>query len=359
MMIAVGERSRVEGRLEEADALLRDGFATAEAEADAAAREEEWAVAAGIAAIVPAKGQSGGEESKEGGGEELHHSTIEPHHSEPHPAIVAAATCGDGGGGASIASRGRVYGASRQRRRARANRRGRRARAAEPFRLPPRAGGGGARDGSRAPVRRVDARRARRVRRRQTTLRGRRRVFSPRRRRRRTRRRARGTRAGATRVRGSSTRRVASHLASLASTRRDRGRLAEAEALYCAAMEAWETRDRSARRGWTNPPRAESDHRVEMSSHACPPTTTFSTRARHSTRPVCRVKTKAGGRRRRSVSNARWRTAPLECAPPNAPGTRARGATRRRRRPRVCVTSARFARVRVAWATPPPRFIAR
>ena len=92
MMIAVGERSRVEGRLEEADALLRDGFATAEAEADAAAREEEWAVAAGIAAIVPAKGQSGGEESKEGGGEELHHSTIEPHHSEPHPAIVAAAT---------------------------------------------------------------------------------------------------------------------------------------------------------------------------------------------------------------------------------------------------------------------------
>ena len=31
----------------------------------------------------------------------------------------------------------------------------------------------------------------------------------------------------------------------------------------------------------------------------------------------------------------------------------------RRRRPRVCVTSARFARVRVAWATPPPRFIAR
>ena len=92
MMIAVGERSRVEGRLEEADALLRDGFATAEAEADAAAREEEWAVAAGIAAIVPAKGQSGGEESKEGGGEEFHHSTIEPHHSEPHPAIVAAAT---------------------------------------------------------------------------------------------------------------------------------------------------------------------------------------------------------------------------------------------------------------------------
>ena len=68
MMIAVGERSRVEGRLEEADALLRDGFATAEAEADAAAREEEWAVTAGIAAIVPAKGQSGGEEPHRGDG---------------------------------------------------------------------------------------------------------------------------------------------------------------------------------------------------------------------------------------------------------------------------------------------------
>ena len=47
--------------------------------------------------------------------------------------------------------------------------------------------------------------------------------------------------------------RVASHLASLASTRRDRGRLSEAEALYCAAMEAWETRDRSVPRRRTNP----------------------------------------------------------------------------------------------------------
>ena len=352
MMIAVGERSRVEGRLEEADALLRDGFATAEAEADAAAREEEWAVAAGIAAIVPAKGQSGGEESKEGGGEEFHHSTIEPHHSEPHPAIVAAATSAT----AAAERRSRLADASTARAAnavARARTDAGDARAAETFRRlalaaaeramgpahPSVASTLGAL-GACAVVRRrfedadayfrhavgVDERAARAG-------------------------RARGRDARS----GFKHPRVASHLASLASTRRDRGRLAEAEALYCAAMEAWETRDRSARRGWTNPPRDEIDRRRRRR----PPTFTFSTRARHSTRPVCRVKTKAGGRRRRSVSNARWRTAPLECAPPNAPGTRARGATRRRRRPRVCVTSARFARVRVAWATPPPRSIAR
>ena len=68
----------------------------------------EWAVAAGIAAIVPTKGQSGGEESKEGGDEELHHSTIEPHHSEPHPRHRRGGDVGDGGGGRRSRLRGRV-----------------------------------------------------------------------------------------------------------------------------------------------------------------------------------------------------------------------------------------------------------
>ena len=67
--------------------------------------------------------------------------------------------------------------------------------------------------------------------------------------------RGRGARSGFKHPRG------ASHLASLASTRRDRGRLAEAEALYCAAMEAWETRDRDRP---TNPPRDETIDAVDV-----------------------------------------------------------------------------------------------
>ena len=291
MMIAVGERSRVEGRLEEANALVRDGLATAVVEAAAAARDEERAVAAGIAALVPASG------------------------GEPHRAVVAAATAATRAAErrsrlADVATARAANAAARVQ-----SDKGD-ARAAETFRRVALAAAERARGpahpsvastlvalGACAVARRrvedadacfrhavgVDENAARNA----TNGRG----------------RAKKTMGGFSHPR------VASHLASLASTRRDAGRPSEAEALYCAAMEAWETRDRSVPRRRTNPRGGRSDA-VDVARRRVHLRRVFDAGAALNA-SVCRVKTKAGGRRRaafrtrggaRRRSNARRRT---------------------------------------------------